>query len=487
MKPLVPLAIVAALAACNRQVDAPWVTMPDLATHSARWFPISLGAVHGPAPGQALGTCNSCHADRSSGVTPPPPSASFRTFTCTGCHVEIRPGVFHDDVAALAGGIARHAGLAGFDPALVLTFDRSCRTCHPTGLAVNHALVFPLPHRDAAGTAVAACWDCHVSTDRKVLGCAACHPHDQPATAAAHAAVPDFVAGTGTAASAACLRCHGDGVVPVRVASHAAFPIGGTSFHAGAAGGACLACHPGQRAAPKAFAADFSTVTCVGCHVATPAGFHDDPTALASYHATMGVTGFDPAPARCLSCHPNGTGGAPPYHDQLFPIAAGTRHFGIACGACHGAVRTDVAGMKCASCHADASRSPSFPTTHPAVNGVAVLVELTAPPATCTPAAYTPTSADCLACHAQAIDYGQLSTTHPQGDTGFGKSRHKAAGCTTCHVVTKQVTATVTPPATPPSGYPAIDFRTFVGTGGAPTSPSQSAQGCRTCHAYGCD
>ncbi len=483
MKRLAPLAVFCALLACSKKTDsssAPWLTMPDLNVHSARFFPVSPGDVHGPPAGQPLTTCDQCHADRSSGVEPYPPATSFKTFTCTGCHVEIRPGVFHDDIAALAT-LADHVNQVGFDPTQPLAYDQACLHCHPSGIGVDHALVFPLPHQDSTGTVVAACTDCHVSpTDRTVLGCAACHPHDQAATATAHAAVPEFDATGTTAASALCVRCHGDSTVPVQVAAHASFPIGAGTRHSGSTGGACLTCHPASRAAPKTFAADFSQPSCTGCHVQTSAGFHDDGTALASFHAAAGVTSFQFTTAACLQCHPDGAGGAPPYHPQLFPIDLASKHAGIGCSSCHGPNRADITQLQCASCHADPTKSPNFPTQHPSVNGIAILVVLTPPPPTnCAPSPLpTLQSPDCLMCHALShVD--QVELTHPAGDTAFGHDQHRAAGCFTCHVVQAQVTATVTPPTQAPSGYPAIDFT-------QPNAARQSSPGCATCHSYGC-
>ncbi len=319
MKRLAPLAAACALLACSpgKKASAPSNTMPDPAYHSAHYFPVSPGDVHGPPPGQPLTTCNQCHADRSSGVEPYPPSASFKTFTCTGCHVEVQPGVLHDDIAGLAA-LPDHVGQAGFDPAQPLAFDQAC-----------------------------------------------------------------------------------------------------------------------------------------------------------------------------LRCHPDGAGGTPPaYHAQLFPIDAASKHAGIGCSSCHGPTRADLAQMKCASCHADPTKSPAFPTLHPpvidAANGgtIAILVELTPPPASCTPVALPPlASPDCLRCHALShVDHVELSPAsggHPVTDASFGHDPHEGAGCFTCHVATTQITATVSPPTPPPSGYPAADF-----TQPSPASPS--SPGCATCHSYGC-
>ncbi len=495
---LAALAALATLAGCGKEksgTSAPWLTMPDLATHTALYFPIEPGAVHGPPAGKALKTCNYCHGDRSAGsfdpndaTTAPPPAASFKTFSCTICHVEIRPGVFHDDPAALAS-VVGHPGVAGFDPNSAITvFDRSCRTCHPTGIAVDHAKVFPLPHQNAAGTISAACGDCHLSTDRTVLGCAQCHATvDLPSPATAHARVPDFDPSTSTSASALCARCHGDGTVPVRLASvdpslaHTAFPIETTGLHVGAAGGACLQCHPAFRSDPhKSFAADFTQPSCTGCHVSTPAVvggvnvFHDDATGLAAFHTAQNVTNFQFTTTACLTCHPDGSGGAPSYHEQLFHIASGSSHFGIACGDCHGATRSDVASMKCVSCHS------GYAAGHGRVLSVSILVELAIPPpANCQPAAITVANADCLMCHGPSLfDPTTIVTQHLAiGDPGAVLNRadqHRSAGCYTCHVATIPVPVTVTPPATPPTSvYQILDYTKPTGT---------SSPGCATCH-----
>ena len=493
MKRSLLLAAVGVLAGCHgKGQSGPWLTDPNLASHSAQFFPINAGDVHGPSPGQSLTTCNQCHADRSTGASPPAPATTFKTYTCTGCHVEIRPGVFHDQIPQLLAMVP-HATPA-FDPNQPLVYDQACRNCHPKGIAVNHAAVFPLPHQNAAGTIVAACGDCHVSpTDRTVLGCAACHPHDLAATVTGHAAVPDFDPSATTSASALCARCHGDSNIPVQVATHSQFPIG-TGAHSGPAGGACLACHPALRPAPKTFAADFNQPDCTHCHVQTTAGFHDDPTGLTSFHASRGVANFQFGTTACLQCHPNGAGaGAPLYHAQLFPIDAASKHAAVTCTACHGTNRSDVTQLKCASCHADPTQSPKFPTQHNPVGitvtvntptgpitvpGTVVIEIWTDPNAipTCTPVALpTFTSVDCLKCHAQShVDPAQ---GHPQADSSFQQDSHQRAGCLTCHLATTQVTAAVTPP---PTGYTAIDFT-------QPNPPSRTASpGCYTCHGNHC-
>jgi hypothetical protein len=317
MKRLVlTLAVPAALAACSgHQGDssAPWLTEPTLATHSARFFPIGVGSVHGPPAGQPLTTCNQCHADRSTGVVPPPPAASFKTFTCTGCHVEVQPGVFHDDIAGLAT-LSFHQGQPVFDATQPAVYDQAC-----------------------------------------------------------------------------------------------------------------------------------------------------------------------------FGCHPGGTATAPAYHGQLFPVAAGSAHAGIGCAQCHGAVRSDIASMQCASCHAGLA---GFSTAHDPVSvtgsGRQVAITVHVDPVgtgTCTPQPLASIqSPDCLLCHARSahLDAATLAASHTNslGRSILDQDPHGRGGCETCHVSTTQVTVAVSPP---PAGYPTLDFAHQPGS-----SPSQSTTGCATCHQHGC-
>ncbi len=279
-------ALLAVAAGCGRAGSAaPWLTMPTPTTHAA-YFPIGPADPHGQAtvlPLLPAGSdyCNGCHSVNVGGVFQPAPS--FTQFTCTGCHVPVVPGVFHDDPVALG---QLHAGVPGF-----AFTDAACYGCHRSGIGVDHAPIFPLPHGDATG--IAACADCHVDpTDRTVLGCAGCHPHDLTTMATAHAAVGGY-----QFTSALCARCHGDSTVPTTVAAHA-FPIAPGVRHSGTPDGACLTCHPGSRPAPKAFAADFSTFDCLACHAQA------DTT---SSHS--GVSGFSYASSACYGCHPTGSGG----------------------------------------------------------------------------------------------------------------------------------------------------------------------------------
>ncbi len=297
---LAALTIAALLATGCKESDGTdaWLSMPDAAQHSAQHFPITSGEPHGPPVGQAAADCNGCHYDKAAAA----PSASFKVYTCTRCHVLLRSGLWHDDSQAVASAWHVAAGVSQFDSTVaaanvagVAPLDAACRSCHFSGIAVDHDTRLLLPHQDAAATIVAKCADCHTDqANRKVLGCASCHPHSLPATATAHAQVPGFSATDSTL----CARCHEDGKVPVTVTGHSAgpgFPIG-VGVHAGAAGGACLACHPQNRTTPpRTFVADFKVTTCVGCHVTVGGSAFHDETPGSDHAARLGV-GLHAAP-----------------------------------------------------------------------------------------------------------------------------------------------------------------------------------------------
>lgn len=442
--------------------SAPSLTMPTPATH-ARFFPIAPGDAHGPAAGQGPVDCNACHLDKVTGL----PSASFTTFTCTGCHVPA-PVLFHDDLQALSTlhlGSPAVAAITATTGQPFDTQDASCRACHPQGIrdAVDHALHFPLPHGDAGGATVARCAECHVKRSvgqYLVMGCATCHPHDLAATTTAHAKVPDFVALTPAstpaeqeAASGRCVRCHGDGVVPVKVAEHAArakgFRIGGSAVHTGA-GATCLSCHPGLRADQgKTLAADFKVVSCVGCHdLVGPTDVpHDSRVALEPFHlALVDTTTTPPTPigkarlftqvvdaaiviaggdaakglsAACLQCHPQGIG-AHPYYLLPHQNAAGT--VVASCEQCH-VSPASKADLGCAACHATSSPVAAKHTRVPDV--VATDTSLAA-------------SAKCARCHEYDAIPVRLATGHARFPLASGAHSGAAGGaCLSCHTALK--------------------------------------------------
>ena len=431
------------LAGCRDQgATAPWLTMPSAATH-AIWFPIGPGDTHGPAAGSPP-ACDGCHFDKGTGL----PSSTFRTYTCTGCHAPLRPGVEHGDLGQLAtfhAVVATYGdAVAGFAPFVAAlqdgvgpqaAEDGACLSCHPSGLATDHARLFPLPHQDAARTLVAHCSDCHVDPlDRRRLGCADCHPHDRLESVAPHADVPDFTAAASSAepdvvvASALCLRCHAEGAVPVTVAGHAARSGGfvvGIGLHSGPFGGACTDCHRLVRT-DKPYAADFTRFTCgAACHGVVPitaAGSHDSPVELEPFHVARGVAfgaavtalGFD---AACRSCHADGTGGLPAGHP--FPIGDPPSHPPESCSSCHTTVtaRNDPANFDCATCHlaldpllGERHATPIIPVTD-----------------------YATTSTECLFCHGDALVYRAADHSRSPGSPLDGNPSHVAPGCTACH------------------------------------------------------
>jgi hypothetical protein len=459
-RPLVTAAVLAAsllLHGCSDEGGAPSVTMPTVDSH-AKFFPIALGDVHGAATGQVTPDCNACHKDKVTGL----PSSSFTQFTCTGCHVP-SPTILHDDLAALetfhraSPAVAEYTAKTGqpYD-----AHDAACRACHPQGIreAVDHVAHFPLPHRDAAGTTVARCADCHVQRSAgqyRVMGCASCHPHDLAANTTAHAAVPDFAplpAGATQAqkdaASAACARCHGDGVVPVKVAEHGAkaagFQVGGAAVHTGP-GARCLDCHPALRSDPlKPLAADFKVTTCVGCHV--PVGHtatavdHGTRADLEPYHlglrdkvtgqpipkaqlfasvvdAAIAAAGGDAArglSAACLQCHPQGIGAHPYY---LLPHQNAARTVVATCEQCH--VNQDrKADLGCAACHATTSPVAAKHAKVPDV--VASDTSLAA-------------SARCARCHEYDAIPARVATHAPFGIATGAHSGPAGGVCLTCH------------------------------------------------------
>jgi hypothetical protein len=247
-------------AACVRCHADSQVT--TVASHAP--FRVDSGAHQGPDGG----ACLKCHPATS---TTRPWAADFSVNDCLGCHTE--PAT---DPA--------HATTSGY--AWTTT---ACLDCHADGTSVDHTNLFPI----SAGSAheAATCAECHTSaTDRKVLGCAGCHPHDSATTAAQHVNVGGY-----TFTSTACVRCHAESQVD-RLAAHLPFRITAGS-HSGNDGGRCLVCHPALRT-DKAWAADFVVKDCLSCH---------GQASTDRQHA--GRTGYAYLTSECLRCHPDGRSG----------------------------------------------------------------------------------------------------------------------------------------------------------------------------------
>lgn len=173
MSRLVPVVAALAVTACQSETTPPWLTMPTPEQHASRFFPTTPGSVHDAF------TCDDCHTDPD----------TFRVFDCLNCHTGA-----HTDEAALT---ASHSGVPDFQFA-----SPACYGCHPDGVGVDHEPIFPI----ASGThATATCAQCHLDpTDRSVLGCTTCHPHDdQPETDGHHDEVSGY-----SYVSSECYRCH---------------------------------------------------------------------------------------------------------------------------------------------------------------------------------------------------------------------------------------------------------------------------------------
>jgi predicted CXXCH cytochrome family protein len=472
------LAVVLATGCTDTTQTGPWLTMQDAATHAAK-FPIAVGDTHDLNVVAPFGSCNGCHADTSK--TPSVPSPTFKHFSCTNCHVLLKSGLWHDDSQALFSAWHVGAGVSQFDATVaampnvlggVAPLDAACRSCHQSGIAVNHSVRFVLPHQNAAATIVARCADCHVvPANRKVLGCAQCHPHDLAPTTIAHAMVPGFVATD----SMLCARCHEDGKIPVRVTAHAAGAKGfivGAGVHSGLTGGACLTCHAQNKTTvPRTFVADFTVTTCVGCHVTVGGTAQHDNSdgTLTTLHAsvptftsTVASLGLS---AACLSCHADGGAGAPSNHELLFPRGAGTKHAGLGCVQCHGVgVKTDLTALACYTCHVTNAASATPPLNVATFNNShAAPLNHTSTGKNTFTLLNMASGATCLRCHAPST-INPLNpimpvtlATHSTGESSMNSAKHKNVGCVDCHNSTLTVQA----------NYPAQDF---------------TKRSCLTCH-----
>jgi len=187
---------------------------------------------------------------------------------------------------------------------------------------------------------------------------------------------------------------------------------------------------------------------------------------VTTYASTVASKGLS---AACLYCHADGAGAAPANHPSLFPIAAGTKHAGIACASCHTnqANRKDLTALACATCHAALPGKKTMTQAH-TITGYTISSYQTA-----TTAGGTRTTvnvdlskpAGCLKCHGDSQVFRVAS--HPGGDSGFGESRHRTAGCLTCHWQLRTDKAW------------SIDFKKRNGSAGPPPTS------CYVCHRNG--
>ena len=382
MLALCAVAAFAGLGCLEDVAEAPSTTALTPLSHDVL-FPIATGTHAGVE-------CNTCHGDYD----------SFTHFNCTACHVHDRARIDPMHLGAVSG--------YSYGP-------ETCYGCHPRGeaLGFNHTTYFPI----AAGTVHQglACNTCHTDpANRKVFDCIGCHTSAD--VDSRHAAVAGY-----QHLSAECYRCHPDSSIPLNGVDHSTrFPIAAGSKHAGLA---CSTCHPNPN--------DRKVFDCVSCHS------HDKaPTDLA--HAA--VAGYSYDSAACYRCHPQANVGSID-HSPYFPIAAGSKHAGIACTDCH-TTPGDRKKFTCTGCHTH-DKAPTD-LNHSGIPG------------------YAYDSAACLRCHPSANVVGLIDHT-PYFPNAPG-TRHQNISCSTCHTTpgnrkvvtctgTCHPTATMTTRHAPVGGY----------------------------------
>jgi hypothetical protein len=316
--------------------EVPWVTNVDPVSHE-QFFPINSGKHEGIDCNKCHGdfesftdfTCISCHT-HDQALTDPAhagvPDYTYSRTSCYGCHprgTADGAGAAHDGFYPIGPGTAHEplaCGSCHIDPttrAVVSCVDchdhdqapmatvhggtpgyawetAACIACHRDGDALSrdvHDAIFPVSQSTAHGET--ACGGCHVDpADREAVTCVDCHAHEVASSQAAHSLVGGYAFITGD-----CMKCHYDSGVP-RVADHLPFKIDPAAKHA-AATAACLQCHPGEQAGRPFPSADFSAFECRGCHL--------QPETDAAH---QGDGDYRYANDACLTCHPDGEGGA---------------------------------------------------------------------------------------------------------------------------------------------------------------------------------
>lgn len=242
-----------------------------------------------------------------------------------------------------------------------------------------HEALFPIVTGAHGG---ADCDACHGEFDTfSRFTCISCHEHAQARVDGSHLGSVTGYAYTATS----CLECHPRG--EAEGFDHTRFfPISAGTPHAGIP---CASCHvdPANR----------RVVDCVTCHT---------DAATTPLHAA--VTGYEWASPACLICHPDGTASGAVDHARFFPIAAGTRHAGIACATCH-VNPADRTIVSCANaCHAQAASS----APHGDVGG------------------YQWTDALCLRCHADAQVHAVAAHLPFRIQV---EAKHHRESCVACH------------------------------------------------------
>ena len=364
--------------------------------HSPSPFPILEGA-------HAEVGCLECHTDIYT---------SPYSLECSSCHQEETPGL-----------VGAHNGIPEFD----LDNSTSCYECHPGGTTdVDRDLLdhisFPIGTDTNHG--VVACSDCHPDpTDRRVLGCAACHLNETADLVGKHFGIETFDLDNSTT----CYECHPGGTPDVTLDRqlHGAFPIAAVGNHqdvecaechtdpnnrrvlacaschadittnladrheyvqdfVGTNSTVCYNCHPGgateikrieHGAFPLIDPSSHTTTGCMQCHL----DVEDRPLiACAQCHANVtnglaaahnGIGGFDINDSTtCYECHPGGTTNVALDREAhgAFPIAAPANHQDVQCSECH-TDSADRSQLACSTCHQ--AITPTLVNAHDGIGG----------------------------------------------------------------------------------------------------------------------
>lgn len=343
------------------------------------------------SPHQRLGglACTDCHTTSTwSDVrfdhsrTRYPLVGQHRAVSCTGCH-DVRD--FTRQAAASCNSCHQdpHRGDAG----------ARCDQCHrETGwLDVNASTAHARTRLPDLGVhAALLCQDCHRRSGAQqfhqpVTPCVGCHQTTFAATTNPSHASIGF--------SVRCEDCHQLATWQFALyRQHDAVFAIYTGAHAGA-WPSCASCHTN--------AADYSVFTCTTCHTQP----RTDPR-------HQGIPGYTWESTACLTCHPNGSGGAFTNHDAIFPIFSGT-HQGqwSACTTCH-TNPNDRRVFTCmgGACHPQAT----IDGTHTGIPG------------------YQYVAAQCLSCHptGQAGTFAQHDAIFP---INSGTHQGQWTACTDCH------------------------------------------------------
>jgi DnaJ-class molecular chaperone len=404
-------------------------------------------------------TCVTCHQADYTWTRTPPHAASGLPTDCLMCHtVKAWTGAgFNHEVTQFPLTGAHRAALCGschadnvykgkptacischqrdftaaLNPPHTASFPTACASCHGTtawsgGIFDHAATAFALTgaHRTAA------CARCHGDGiyRGKSTACAACHQ----AAYAATTNPPHAASGFPTT----CSQCHGTAGWLGSAFDHAttAFPL--TGAHRASA---CAACHHNNvfRGTPT---------ECVSCHQSAYNATTRPP------HQTLAL------PTVCFQCHTTNSWAGGTFDHGVTRFALTGAHRAVSCAGCHADGIYRGKPMLCASCHQsrfDATTNPShraaaFPSTcevchgttawtpssfsHSATRFALTGAHLTAPCASCHgDGVYRGKTTLCNGCHLAAYN----STTNPN---------HKAAmfptACESCHTTSRWSGAT---------------------------------------------